>query len=71
MRHRKTGQVHSVVNTVNFRSRIRTSLAEQVATVIRFGRNERRGSADFPQQIIIAEVFHEILSVRRDAEWNP
>ena len=66
---RKTRLVHPVINAVN--SGVRAALAEQVAAVIRFGRNELRGSADFPQQVIIAEVLHEILSVRGDAEWNP
>src|SRR5262249_50000736 len=71
MRRRKTRQVHPVINTVNFRSRIGAALAQQVAAVIGFGRNELRGSANLPQQVIIAEVLHEILSVCRYAEWNP
>src|SRR6267154_260232 len=69
MPRRKTRQIHPVINTVN--SGVRAALTEQVAAVIRFGRNELRCSADFPQQVVVAEVLHEILSVCRYAEWNP
>jgi hypothetical protein len=64
----KTLQIHPVVNAVN--SGIGTALAEQIAAVIRFDCNELRGGADFPQQVIIAKILHEILAVRGDAEWN-
>ncbi len=63
-------QINAVINAVNFRSGVGTTLAKQVATIIGLGRDKLRCRADFPEQIIIAEIFHEILSVRGDAERN-
>ena len=63
-------QIDPIINPVNFRGGIRTPLAKQLATVIGFGRNKLRVGADFAQEIIIAKVLHEILSVCRNAERN-
>ena len=70
-RRRKMFEIDSVVNAMNFRGGIRTALANQLAAVIGFSRDELRGGADFTKEIVTAEVLHEILPVRRDAEWNP
>src|SRR5213078_5196509 len=67
---RKTFEIDSVMNAVNFRSGIRTALAKKVAAVIGFSRDELGGSADFAKEIVAAEVLHEILPMRCDAEWN-
>ena len=68
---RKTFEIDAVVNPVNFRRGIGTTLAEQVAAVIGFGCDEFRCGADLAQQIVAAEILHKILPVRRDAERNP
>src|SRR5437667_107953 len=70
-RRRKMFEIDSVVNAMNFRGGIRTALANQLAAVIGFSRDELRGGADFTKEIVTAEVLHEILPVRRHAEWNP
>ena len=69
-RRRKMFEIDSVMNAVNFRSGIRTALAKKVAAVIGFSRDELGGSADFAKEIVAAEVLHEILPMRCDAEWN-
>ena len=66
----KAFEVESVVNTVNFRGGIRTALAKKLTAVIGLSRDEFRRGADFSKEIIAAEVFHEILPMRGDAEWN-
>jgi len=55
---------------VDFRSGIRTPLAKQLATVIGLGRDKLRSRADFAQEIVVAQIGHEILPVRRDAEGD-
>ena len=42
-------QINSVVNAVNFRNGVGTTLAKQVATIIGLGRDEFRFCADFAQ----------------------
>ena len=63
-------EIDPVVNPMNFRGRIRAALAKQLAAVIGFGRYKRRRGADFTQEIIVAQILHEILSVRGDTERN-
>src|SRR4029434_7799476 len=48
-RHRKTFQIDAVVYPVNFRREIGTTLAEQVAAVIRFGCDEFCCGTDLAQ----------------------
>src|SRR5262249_14169641 len=67
---RKTFEIDPVVNAVNFRSGIRTAVAKKLTTVIGLSCDELRRSADFTKQVVTAEVLHEILPVRGDAEWN-
>ena len=55
---------------MNFRRRIRTTPTKQVAAVIRLGCHEFRRLTDLAEQVVAAEIFHEILPVRRDAERN-
>ena len=42
----------------------------KAAAVFRFHRDKFRFVADFAQQIVVAEIGHEILAVRGDAERN-
>ena len=46
------------------------TLAKQIAAVIGFGGDKLCRGADLAEKIVAAEIFHKILSVRRDAEWN-
>ena len=55
---------------MDFRSRIRAPLAKQLATVIGLGRDKLRSHADFAQKFVVAQIGHEILPVRRDAEGD-
>src|SRR6059058_1111972 len=66
MRRRKTSKINSVINAVNFRRRTRTTLAKQVAAVIRLGRDKFRCVADLAEKLVTAEVLHKILPVRGD-----
>ena len=71
IRHGKAFEINSVVNAVNFCCRIGTARAKKLTTVIGLSRDELRGRADLAKKIVAAEVFHEVLPVRGDAEWNP
>ena len=55
---------------MNFRGGVRASLAKKFAAVIGLSSNELRRSADFTKEIVAAEVFHEILAVRRHTEGD-
>src|SRR5256885_13078548 len=67
---RKTFEIDSIINTVNFCRRRGTTPAKQIAAVISFGGDKCCRSANVAEKIVAAEIFHEILAVRRDAEWN-
>ena len=56
---------------MNLCCRIGTAPAKKLTTVIGLSRDELRGRADLSKQIIAAEIFHEVLPVRSDAEWDP
>src|SRR5260370_22782697 len=63
-------QINPVINAVNFRGGIRATLAKKIATIIGLGRDKLRSRTDLAQEIVITEIFHEILSVRGDTERN-
>ena len=67
---REMVEVNPVIDPVNFCSGIWAPLAKQLAAIISYSRNKLRGGADFAQEIIVAQVLHEILPVRRYAERN-
>src|SRR5207247_8711872 len=67
---RKPVEIDPIINPMNFRCRIGTTLTEEIATVIGFGRDKFRRTTDLAKQIVAAEVFHKILAVRCDAERN-
>ena len=56
---------------MKLRTRVWTQLPKQITAVIQFSSNTFRCGADIAQQIFAPEVLHKILTVRRDAEWNP
>ena len=55
---------------MDFRGGIRATLTKEIATIIGLGRDKLRSRADLAQEIVITQIFHEILSVRGDAERN-
>ncbi len=53
---------------MNLARRIRAARRHQAAAVFRLDRDKFRCVTDLAQQVVIAEIGHEILAVRRDAE---
>jgi len=62
MPRRKTSQVSRYKHD-NFVAEVGQRWRSRIAAVIRFGRNELRGAADLPQQVIIAESFRKSCRV--------
>ena len=61
-------QINAVIDPVNFFCGLGTLLDEQLATVVAHCDNERSFAAHFAQQFVAANIKHEVLRVRREAE---
>ena len=55
---------------MNFSSRLGAKLPKQIAAVFGYGRDKFSRRADFTQELVIAEVGHEILTMRGHAEGD-
>src|SRR5437899_4447278 len=67
---RKAAEIDPVVNAKNLAARFRTTRREQITAIIGFGADKFCAGAEFAQQFVIAEIAHEILTMRRHAERN-
>jgi hypothetical protein len=67
---RKAAEINPVVNAKNLAARFRTTRREQITAKIGFGADKFCAGAEFAQQFVIAEIAHEILTMRRHAERN-
>ena len=64
----KISEIHSVIDTVNLVGCSRAALRHQAAAVFGFHGDELGRVADLAEEIVVAEIGHEILTVRGDAE---
>src|SRR5205807_9877111 len=67
---RKAAEIDPVVNAKNLAARFRTTRRQQITAKIGFGADKFCAGAEFAQQFVIAEIAHEILTMRRHAERN-
>src|SRR5438874_8746679 len=67
---RKAAKIDPVVNAKNLAARLRTTRRQQITAKIGFGADKFCAGAEFAQQFVIAEIAHEILTMRRHAERN-